>query len=102
MSIELIPLSRLEADPLGTLSECLDSGRALVVELPDHRLVSIQALEPNDDDDLVDRLLESNPAFRALIEKSKSSPRRPFPSTLDTEPSATVDHDGQAPPDETV
>jgi hypothetical protein len=79
MSIKLIPLSRLEADPQGTLSECLDSGQLLVVELPDHRLVSIQGLEPGDDDDLIDRLLESNPEFRKLVEKSKASPRRPFP-----------------------
>jgi hypothetical protein len=63
------------------LTECLDSGEALVVELPDHRLVSIQGLEPDDDDDLVDRLLESNPAFRALVEKSKTSPRKPFPTS---------------------
>ena len=53
MSIKLIPLSRLEADPRGTLSECLDSGEAMVVELPDHRLVAIQGLEPDEDDDLV-------------------------------------------------
>jgi hypothetical protein len=78
MSIKIIPLSSLEADPRGTLSECLDSGEALVVELPDHRLVSIQGLEPDEDDDLVDRLLESNPAFRALVEKSKASARKPF------------------------
>ena len=83
MSIKLIPLSRLEADPQGTLSECLDSGESLVVELPDHRLVSIQGLEPGDDDDLIDRLLESNSSFRALVKKSKASPRRPFPSTPD-------------------
>jgi hypothetical protein len=82
MSIKVIPLSRLEADPQGMLSEYLDSGQALVVELPDHRLVSIQGLEP-DDDDLVDRLLESNPSFRALVEKSKASPRRPFPRQPD-------------------
>jgi mRNA-degrading endonuclease RelE of RelBE toxin-antitoxin system len=79
MSIKVIPLSLLEADPRGTLSECLDSGQALVVELPDHRLVSIQGLEPGEDDDLVDRLIGSNPSFRALIEKSKASQRRPFP-----------------------
>ena len=83
MSIKRIPLSRLEADPRGTLSECLDSGEALVVELPDHRLVSIRALEPDEDDDLVDRLLESNPSFRALVEKSKASRRKPFPSPPD-------------------
>jgi hypothetical protein len=80
MRTKLIPLSRLEADPRGTLSECLDSGDALVVELPDHRLVSIRGLEPDEDDGLVDRLIESNPAFRALVEKSKASPRKPFPT----------------------
>jgi len=79
MSIKLIPLSQLAADPQGTLNECLDSGQALVVELPDHRLVSIQSLEPDEDDDLVDRLIESNPAFRKLVAESKASPRRPFP-----------------------
>jgi hypothetical protein len=84
MSIKLIPLSRLEADPRGTLNECLDSGQPLVVELPDHRLVSIQGLEPDEDDDLVDRLLESNAAFRALVAKSKASPRRPFPHQPDS------------------
>jgi hypothetical protein len=84
MSIKLIPLSRLEADPGGTLSECLDSGKPLVVELPDHRHVSIEGLEPDGDDDLVDRLIQSNPAFRALIEKSKASPRKPFPFPPET------------------
>jgi hypothetical protein len=69
-------LSRLEAEPRGTLSECLDSGRPVVVEMPDHRLVAIQAVEENDD--LVDDLLESNPAFRDIVAKSKASPRRPF------------------------
>jgi hypothetical protein len=84
MDIKLIPLSRLEADPKGTLNECADSGQALVVELPDHRLISIQALEPAGDDPLVDELLESNPSFRALVEKSKASPRRPFRGSLDS------------------
>jgi hypothetical protein len=79
MDIKTIPLSRLEADPRGTLSECADSGQALVVELPGHRLVVIQALDAADDDDLVSDLLESNPAFQALVAKSKSSPRKPFP-----------------------
>ena len=80
MSIKLIPLSRLEADPQGTLSECLDSGEAPVVELPDQRLVAIRGLEPDEDDDLDDRLIESNPAFRAPVRKSKASPRKPFPT----------------------
>ena len=38
-----------------------------------------QGIEPDDVDDLIDRLLESDPSFRALVEKSKVSPRRPFP-----------------------
>jgi len=83
MDIKRIPLSRLETDPLGTLSECCDSGQALVVELPDHRWVTIQALEPGEDDTLVEELIESDPAFQALIEKSKASPRRPFLSATD-------------------
>jgi hypothetical protein len=83
MGRKMIPLSRLEADPLGTLNECLDSGQSLVVELPDHRLVSIQALEPIDDDSLIDDLIGSNGSFQALVEKSKASPRRPFPSVPD-------------------
>lgn len=78
MSIKTISLSQLEADPRKTLSECADSGQAVVVELPDQRLVSIQPLEAGDDDSLTSDLLESNVAFRAVVAKSKSSPRRPF------------------------
>jgi hypothetical protein len=81
MDIKLIPLSRLEADPKGKLHECVDAGHAHVVELPDHRLVSIQARERFDDDPLIGELLESNPSFRALVEKSKASRRRPFPGS---------------------
>lgn len=78
MDIKTIPLSQLEADPRGTLNECADSGQALVVELPDRRLVAIQTLEPSEDDSLVDELLESNAAFQALVAKSKAGPRKPF------------------------
>jgi hypothetical protein len=46
--------------------------------LPGHRHVAIQPLEPTEDDDLTSELLESNPAFQALIAKSKASPREPF------------------------
>jgi hypothetical protein len=81
MDIEKIPLSQLQTDPQGLLSECCDSGRPIIVELPDHRLVAIQSIEPDDSNDsLVSDLLESNPAFRALVEKSKASPRREFKS----------------------
>ena len=52
-----------------------------VVELPDHRLMLIQPLDPAEDDDLINRLLELNPSFRDLVAKSKASPRKPFPLT---------------------
>ena len=79
MDTKMIPLSQLEADPQGTLARCCESGQAFVVELPDHRLVAIQSLEATGDDSLTSELIESNPAFRALIAKSKASPRRDFP-----------------------
>lgn len=78
MNIKTIPLSRLEENPGQTFSECADSGETLVIELPNERFVAIQPLDPSDDDDLVDRLLESNAAFRALVAKSKAGPRSPF------------------------
>ena len=78
MPIKTIPLSRLEADPRGMLNECADSGQALVVELPDHRLVAIQALDPSEEDELTSELLETNAEFQALVAKSKASSRKPF------------------------
>ena len=73
-----VALRHLEADPRGTLNECADSGQPVVVELPDHRLVAIQALDPSEDDDLTSELLETNAAFQALVAKSKAGPRKPF------------------------
>jgi hypothetical protein len=78
MDIKTIPLSQLEADPRGTLNECADSGNPLVVELPDHRLIALQPLDPAEDDSLTSDLLESNASFQALVAKSKASPRKPF------------------------
>lgn len=78
MAIKTIPLSSLEADLKKTLNECADSGDTVVVEMPDQRLLAIQGLEPQEDDDLMNRLLESNPKFQALVAKSKASPRKPF------------------------
>ncbi len=80
MDIKTVPLTRLESDPTKTLTECADSGAILVVELPDRRLVAIQSLEGSEDDDLIDELLASNPAFREMVAKSKVGPRKPFPS----------------------
>lgn len=78
MAIKTIPLSRLETDLRKTLNECVDSGETVVVEMPDQRLLAIQPLGPDDDDDLVDELLASDPKFQALVAKSKASPRKPF------------------------
>jgi hypothetical protein len=78
MGTRAIPLSRLQADLAVTLNKCADSGRPVVVRLPDRRLVTIQALDATQDDSLVDDLLQSNPAFRALLAKSKASPRKLF------------------------
>ena len=79
MNIDVIPLSQLQTNTEGLLSKCCDSGEALVVELPDHRLVAIQPLDTDDEaDPLVSDLIETNPAFRALLEKSRASARKPF------------------------
>jgi len=83
MGIKVTPLSEFAANPHATLSECVASGDAFVVELPDHSLVSIQGLEPGEDDSLVDELLASNPSFRAVLERSKGSPRKLFPGIPD-------------------
>jgi hypothetical protein len=78
MAIKTIPLSRLETELAKTLNECAESGDTVVVEMPDQRLLAIQPLEPQEDDALMDELLASNPKFRALVAKSKASPRKPF------------------------
>jgi hypothetical protein len=79
MAIKTIPLSRLETDLQKTLNECAQSGETIVVEMPDHRLLAIQSLDPNEDDSLIDELLASDPKFQALVARSKASPRKPFP-----------------------
>lgn len=78
MAIKTIPLSRLETDLRATLNECADSGQAIVVEMPDQRLIAIQALDAAEDDSLIDDLLQSDPAFQALVAQSKAGPRKPF------------------------
>ena len=79
MGIEVIPLSRLQNETSGVLARCCDSGSPVVVELPDHRLVSIQPLDAEDEtDSIVHELLESSQEFRDLIQKSAAASRRPF------------------------
>jgi len=67
MVIKKIPLSQLEKYPRGTLSACCDSGQSFVVELPDHRLVAIEALEPDEDDALTDELITQTERFCAVF-----------------------------------
>jgi hypothetical protein len=78
MAIKTIPLSRLETDLATTLNECAESGQTFVVELPNQHLVAIQSLDPGEDDSLIDELLASNPKFKALVTRSKASPRKVF------------------------
>jgi hypothetical protein len=78
MAIKTIPLCHLETDLKKTLNECVESGQTLVVEMPDQRLLAIQPLDPQQDDNLMDELLAANPKLQALVAKSKASPRKPF------------------------
>jgi hypothetical protein len=78
MAIKTIPLSHLETDLRKTLNECAESGQTVVVEMPDQRLLAIQALDAQEDDALMDELLASNPKFQELVKKSKATPRKPF------------------------
>lgn len=77
MDTKVIPLSDLQADPEGVLRRCYNSGEPLIVELPDRGLISIRPVD--EDDDLVNELIEHNPAFRQLLAKSIAGPREPFP-----------------------
>ncbi len=86
VDIKTIPLDQLETDLRATLNECADSGSIMVVELPDRRLIAIQSLEGTEDDDLMNDLLASNPAFLAMAAKSKAGPRKPFSLGLGSDP----------------
>ena len=78
MAIKTIPLSRLETDLRKTLNECADTGQTLVVEMPDQRLLAIQPLDPDEDDNLMDELLATNARFQELVARSKQGARKPF------------------------
>jgi hypothetical protein len=70
----MIPLSQLQTDPQSLLSECCDSGRPIVVELPDHRLVAIQSIEPGDSDDsLVSEWVASKAVLQLTLLHSRWS-----------------------------
>jgi mRNA-degrading endonuclease RelE of RelBE toxin-antitoxin system len=74
---KVIPLSDLQADTEGVLTQCYDLGQSLVIELPNRGLISIQPVDPHDD--LVNDLIEHNAGFRNTLAKSLASPREPFP-----------------------
>jgi hypothetical protein len=78
MAIKIITLSRLETDLRKTLNECADSGETLIVELPGQRLLAIQPLDSQVEDELMDEPLTSNSGFQDLVAKSKASARKPF------------------------
>ena len=67
MNIKTIPLSSLDADLKGPLSECAASGQAVVVQLPDQSLLAIQPLDPQEDEQLIDQLLKTNPRFQEIV-----------------------------------
>ncbi len=46
--------------------------------LLDQRLLAIQFLDPNEDDELTDELLASNPRFQELVAKAKAGPSKLF------------------------
>jgi hypothetical protein len=77
--IKTIPLSYLETNLTRTLTECSESGETVVVELPEGRLLAIHSLDSQEDDELIDELLATNPRFKALLQKSKASARKTFP-----------------------
>ena len=83
MAIETMTLSHLSANLGATLSECADSGRVLVVELPDNRFVSIQPVHGLAEN-LTDKLLETNDRFRQLVADSAASTR----TLLDLDPAS--------------
>ena len=79
MGIEVIPLSELQSNAPEVLGRCLESGRAIVVELPDQRLVALQPLDADyEEDSLISDLIENNAGFQELLKKSKAAARKPF------------------------
>lgn len=77
MTTKIMTLNDIPSQTEDFLRRCCDDGKSLIVELPDHRRVSVQMHD--DDDDLIDRLIEGNAAFRQLLAKSQASPLLPFP-----------------------
>ena len=78
MITKTVKFSDLKKRLRSILLRCAGSGESMIVELPRNQRVIIQRLVAEDEDLLVDDLIESNPAFRELLENSKKGPRKPF------------------------
>lgn len=79
MGIKTIPLSQFEENVMQLLNDCADSGDKIVVELPDHRRISMRSLNHMDaDDPLIHNLIQNNPEFRSMLARSKASGSIPF------------------------
>lgn len=78
MSTTVIPASRLLPDPVLALSDIADGGRAVVFELPDGRRLAVSPAVKREDDDFMDRLIESNADFRQLLVVAAGEARKPF------------------------
>jgi hypothetical protein len=73
----VIPLHELQADAEGFLRRCHEYGSTVVVELPDGRRVRIEPVREGEE--LIDDLIENDPAFQELLRRSAASLRKPFP-----------------------
>ena len=80
MTTKVMTLNEVPSQTVEFLRRCCDDGHSFVVELPDHRRVSVQMHDK--DDDLIDRLIETNAAFRQLLEDSQASPLLAFPPPI--------------------
>ena len=80
MTIKTIPLSQLVTNPEATLNDCADSGTAVFIEAPDHRLFALQCIDPaeQEEDSLIDNLIAHNAEFREMLSRSLASGRVPF------------------------
>ena len=77
MSTKVMSLNEFAAaDPVKLIQSCCDSHETLLVEFPDHRRVRIETTE---DDDFMDRLIESNAEFRQLLKDSAAGSWHTFP-----------------------
>src|SRR5438105_15191595 len=57
-----------------TIREWIETARQSGRPVPEPR----GRLDPQEDDNLIDELLASDPKFQALLKKSKAGPRKPF------------------------